>query len=150
MLLSSLFIKSTSEIEKKSIIKKELPKGGILEIPNIGLKRNFYDSSNVDRNIIVVKKSQYPNLGNSMLALAAHSGTGKYAYFNYLYKLKIGDFANVYYNNKKYSYVLVCKYNIKKDGTALIYKYKNYKTLVLITCKNNVKGMQTVYIFKEL
>lgn len=134
---------------KSTEVKKSFEKG-IIDIPKIKLNRYFYVSSNVDKNIVVLDGSNNPHEKKSLLILASHSGTGKYAFFNYLYKLEINDKAYVVCDNVKYSYILKYKYLIRKNGHASIYKYKDSRTLVLITCTNNVKGMQTVYVFKEL
>ena len=149
--ISLLFMNTTTISPKEGVIKdKPLPTNGMLMIPSINLNREFVASKNVDKNIIVIEKSTYPNSNNSVLILAAHSGPGKYAFFNYLYKIKKKDLAYVVFNNVKYSYELVDKYLIKKDGTASIYKYKNARTLVLITCANNYKDKQMIYIFKGI
>ena len=144
-----LFMDVTSVIETHNNLNEQIPKNGWIEIPAINLKREFVDSGNVDKNIIIINKSEYPNIHNSLLILAAHSGTGKYTFFNYLYKLEKNDIANIIYDNKQYSYELMYKYNIKKNGRASIYKFSDSKTLALVTCTNNIKNMQTVYIFKE-
>ena len=147
--LSLFFMKTSKNIIIKPSNDRELPKDGIIWIPKINLKRKFLNSNDVDRNIIIVYKDGYPNTNKSLLVLASHSGTGKYTFFNYLYKLNKDDIAYIIYDNKQYPYVLVNKYIIDKNGKASIYKFKNIKTLVLITCTNNVKGKQTVYVFKE-
>lgn len=119
---------------------------GYIEIPKINLSKKFVENGNIDKNIIVVKPSVYPNKEESLLILAAHSGTGKYAYFNYLYKLKTKDNIYITYMNKKYTYNIVDIYYQKKDGKLDVYKIKNTKTLVLITCTNSKRDLQTIYI----
>ena len=124
------------------------PNNGIIQIDKIKLKKTFTENGNVDNGIIVIKPSVFPDIYNSILILAGHSGTGLQAYFNDLYKLVIGDTAVVEYNNNKYVYRLEYVYYEKKDGTIKITKIKNTKTLVLVTCTNNRKDLQTVYVFK--
>lgn len=119
---------------------------GYIEIPKINLNKKFIEGGNIDKNIIVVKPSVYPNKEESLFILAAHSGTGKYAYFNYLYKLKIKDKIYITYMDKKYTYNIIDIYYQKKDGNIDIYKIMNNKTLVLITCTNGKRNLQTVYI----
>ena len=148
ILVLSFMSTTTEEIFTENNLKKH-PEYGFISIPKIGLNKKFIYSGNVDKNIIAINESDYPEKQKSLLILASHSGSGKYTFFNYLYKLKKNDTAIVTYDNKQYMYTLANKYNIKKNGQAKIYKYKNMKSLVLITCTNNVKGMQTVYIFKE-
>ena len=126
----------------------DLPDYGYLNIPKINLNYMFFDNNNVDKNIIVLRPSEYPNVDNSLLILAGHSGNGKNAYFNNLYRLKKQDNIYITYNNIKYSYSVVDIYYQKKDGNIKIYKFKDTKTLILITCTNNNKNLQTVYVSK--
>lgn len=123
---------------------------GYIQIPKIGLNQKFIEKGNIDKNVVVISPSVYPNKESSLLILAAHSGTGRYAYFNYLYKLKYQDKIYITYMNKQYIYSIIDIYYQKKDGKLDIYKLKNNKTLVLITCTNGKKDLQTVYIAKML
>lgn len=119
---------------------------GIIEIPRIGLKKKFYNNNNVDKNIIVIQPSQYPNVENSVLILAGHSGTGTNAYFNDLYKLLIGDYVYIRFSNIKYKYKITNIYHQQKKGKLIVYNDVNKTTLVLITCTNGVSDYQTIYI----
>lgn len=125
---------------------------GILEIPNINLKRGFLDLNsrynNVDYNITVIKGSTYPNEENNNLILAAHSGICSVCYFDNLYKLKLDDVAYIYFNNIKYTYKIVNIYEVDKDGTVAIYRDYKKSTLTLITCTRNNDTKQTVYILE--
>lgn len=125
---------------------------GILEIPKINLKRGFFDLTSrynrVDKNITVINGSTFPNVENNNLILAAHSGNCSICYFDKLYKLSVGDYAYVYYNNVKYSYKIVNIYDVKKDGTVAIYRDNTKGTLTLITCTRNSDTKQTVYILQ--
>lgn len=151
-LLPMLFLQ-VSESEKSNIIddinkKDTFIEFGYVNIPKINLNTMFYNNNNLDNNVIVVKPSQYPDVENSLLILAGHSGRGHSAYFNNLYKLKEKDNIFITYNNKKYKYVIIDIYYQKKDGNIDIYKLKNTNTLVLITCTNNKKNLQTVFVSK--
>lgn len=148
IVLCHLFLKTTSYNNLE--IKRDLlkPSSGIIEISKIGLRKVFKKNGNIDYGIVIINPSQFPDIINSMLILAGHSGSGEYAFFNDLYRLKIGDLAIVEYANSKYTYRLVNIYYEKKDGVIKITKIKNTKSLVLITCTNNRKDLQTVYIFK--
>ena len=123
---------------------------GLLEIPKIGLKKGFVDPSsvynNVDHNITIINTSVFPDVENSNLILAAHSGTGYISYFKNLYKLVIGDKAYIYYNNVKYTYEIVDIYLQPKTGKISIYRDYDKTTLTLITCTKNDESTQTVYI----
>lgn len=135
-------------VENNLVQKSRLPEYGYISIPKIKLNYIFLNNNNVDKNIIVLKPSEYPNKEKSLLILAGHSGSGKYAYFNNLYKLKKEDKIYITYNNVKYLYSIVDIYYEKKDGDLKIYKFKDTKTLVLITCTNNNKNLQTIYVSK--
>lgn len=130
----------------------EFSYNGILEIPNINLKRGFLDLNsrynNVDYNITVIRGSTLPNEENNNLILAAHSGICPVCYFDDLYKLSIGDSAYIYYNSVKYSYQITNIYEVEKNGSVAIYRNYNKKTLTLITCTRNSNTKQTVYILE--
>lgn len=123
---------------------------GTLEIPRISLKRGFVskDSSenNVDKNIAIMSASDYPDKINGNFILAAHSGNSSIAYFHELYKLERNDLAYVYYNNKKYTYLITNIYTQPKVGKVTIYRDKSKKTLTLITCTKGDSTTQTIYI----
>ena len=118
---------------------------GFIEIPKINLYKKFTNDSKIDRGIIMISPSEYPNINNSVLILAGHSGSGPYAFFNYLYKLKIFDEIIIKYMDFSYHYKIIDISYHKKTGVLKIYKKKNQNTLILITCTNNNKYTQTVY-----
>ena len=121
----------------------------VLEIPKINLKQGFfeYNSSlnDVDKNIEVIETSKMPDVKGSNLILAAHSGNSNIAYFKHLDLLNIKDEVYIYYNNKKYKYVINDIYDRTKTGYIDIVRDKSKTTITLITCKKNT-NMQTVYI----
>lgn len=123
---------------------------GYLSIPKINLNKGFYpkDSpyNDVEKNLLLVKESSYPNEALGNLIIAAHSGTGWKAFFNDLYKLEVGDYAYVDYNNKKYTYKIDNIYKQNKTGTIAIYRDYTKTTLTLVTCTNFDDKTQTVYI----
>lgn len=126
---------------------------GILEIPKINLKRGFVDmysnDNTIDKNISIIRPSNYPDVENSNLILAAHSGTGYLAFFANLYKLEVNDEAYIYYNGNKYTYKIKNIYNQPKTGKLEIKRRNNKKTLTLITCTKDDDNHQTVYILEE-
>ena len=81
---------------------------GYLSIPKINLTKGFLDKrsseNDVEKNILVVEGSSYPDVEKGNLILAGHSGTGWKAFFNDLYKLTTNDIAEITYKNKKYTY----------------------------------------------
>ena len=65
---------------------------GYLEIPRISLRYGFVakDSyyNHVDRNIQIIKESDFPDVENGNLIIAGHSGNAKISYFKNLFLLK--------------------------------------------------------------
>ena len=123
---------------------------GVLEIPKINLRKGFTSiddkNNDVNKNIEDLKESDMPNVVGGNLIIAGHSGTGRIAYFNNINKLTNKDVINIYYNNKKYIYEVVYKYEIDKKGIMNIKKDKNKTTLTLITCSTSNEKKQIVII----
>lgn len=122
---------------------------GVVEIPTIDFKRGFFNiddrNNNVDKNIEVLINSDMPDITNGILAIAGHSGSGRTAYFKNLYKLKVNDEINIYYNNTKYIYKVNKNYEVDKNGIIDISRDKEQTTLVLTTCSKN-KTKQVVIL----
>lgn len=125
---------------------------GRIEIPKINLNRGFtaIDSqyNTVNKNVEIVKGSNYPDVVGGNFILAAHSGNSYLAYFKDLYKLSNGDIANIIYINKKYTYKIVSIYEQDKTGKIAIYRDVNKTSLTLITCTKDKSDKQTVYILE--
>ncbi len=125
---------------------------GYLDIPKINLKRGFVSLNSkynsISYNVMLIKGSSMPDVKNGNLILAAHRGNSSVSFFDKLYKLNLGDEANVTYNDKVYTYKLVNTYLEAKDGTIAIYRDENKTTLTLITCTRGDKKTQTVFIFE--
>ncbi len=146
----------TEEEEINEPIQEELPEEvtdeyiGYLTIPKINLTKGFLDKrsteNDVEKNILVVNGSNYPDTEKGNLILAGHSGTGWKAFFNDLYKLEVNDTVYVTYKNKKYIYSIVNIYTQPKVGKLAIYRDYDKTTLTLITCTNNDSTTQTIYI----
>ena len=123
---------------------------GYLSIPKINVNKGFLDKrspeNNVEKNILVVEGSSYPDKEKGNLMLAGHSGTGWNAFFNDLYKLNKGDIAQVSYKGKIYTYKIVNIYTQPKVGKIAIYRNYDKTTLTLITCTNHDSTTQTIYI----
>ena len=140
-------------------IKKEEEEGpvtddyiGYLIIPKINLTKGFVDKrsseNDVEKNILIIDGSSYPDVENGNFIIAGHSGTGWKAFFNDLYQLQLGDEARVTYKGKKYIYHLVNIYKQPKTGTVAIYRNYDVRTLTLITCTNYDETTQTIYILE--
>lgn len=125
---------------------------GVLEIPKINIKRGFLNikdkGNNVNKNLQVIKGSDMPNVKNGNLIIAAHSGNSYISYFKNLYKLSNEDVAYVYFNNIKYTYKVVGKYDSEKSGKVTIHRDNKKNTLTLITCSQTDKTKQIVYILE--
>ena len=125
---------------------------GTLIIDKINLNRGFYsiDSkyNNVDQNIMVIEKSNMPNITNGNLILASHSGSSSISFFKNLYLLELNDKASVKYKNRTYNYKIVNIYTDKKDGDVVVSRDANSTILTLITCTKNDNTTQTIYIFE--
>ena len=123
---------------------------GYLIIPKINLTKGFVDKrsseNDVEKNILVVDGSNYPDTEKGNLILAGHSGTGWKAFFNDLYKLEVGDTAQVTYKGKKYTYSITNIYTQPKVGKVAIYRDYSKTTLTLVTCTNTDSTTQTIYI----
>ena len=123
---------------------------GYLTIPKINLNKGFVDKrskeNDVEKNIMIIEGSTYPNVKKGNFIIAGHSGTGWKAFFNELYRLNIGDEAYVTYKGKKYTYKFTNIYKQPKTGKIAIYRNYDKTTLTLVTCTNNDDTTQTVYI----
>ena len=112
-----------------------------LKIPKINLNKGLLDKESVlnvvDKNIQIIKESDMPDIVNSNLILAAHSGNSDVSYFKDLYKLDINDNIYIEYNGKQYEYKIVNYYIVEKTGFINIIRNKDKTTLTLITCVEN-------------
>lgn len=123
---------------------------GYLEIPKIKFRRGFYNLDStlntVESNIEVIEGSNMPNIENSNLIIAGHSGTGWKAFFKDLYKLDYGDEAVISYGGLNYKYKITNIYQVDNTGTVAIKRNYDKTTLTLITCTKDDSTTQTVYI----
>ena len=150
-----------SEPENEPIVEQQEPEQpiepvitekyiAVLEIPKINLKKGLYDIDSkyntVNRNIMILSPSNYPDVENGNFILAAHSGSGYISFFKNLYKLSEEDYAYVYYNNVKYAYKITKIYYQPKIGKLAVYRPTDKTVLTLITCTKGDETTQTVYI----
>ena len=143
-------IKEKPQEEQEEVVTNDYI--GYLTIPKINLTKGFLDKrsseNDVEKNILVVEGSNYPDTDKGNLILAGHSGTGWKAFFNDLYKLQVNDVAFITYKGKKYNYSITNIYKQPKTGKIAIYRDYSKTTLTLITCTNNDSTTQTVYILE--
>lgn len=155
---NSISIEVDTEYLEENIVDKEKPPKneskksyiGYLIIPKINLnyglvsKNSFYN--NVNRNIQIIKVSDYPDVINGNLILAAHSGSSDLSYFKNLYKLDLEDQITIAYKNYNYVYQIVNIYQETKDGGITIKRNTDINTLTLVTCTKGSNTKQTVFI----
>ncbi len=123
---------------------------GYLTIPKINLTKGFLDSrsklNDVDKNIMVIEGSNYPDVDKGNFMIAGHSGSGWKSFFSELHKLEIGDEIYIDYKGKKYTYNVQKIYTQPKVGTLAVYRDYNQTPLTLITCTNNDSKTQPIII----
>lgn len=120
---------------------------GSLIIPKISLKNDLYpigDQNNtIEKNVTILYISNEPTENNSIIFIAAHSGTGKIAYFKNLDKLELEDKIILNYKNKTYTYKIENIWEIPKTGNINVEKTSNNQ-LVLTTCSPTRKNYQLI------
>ncbi|HIT11145.1 MAG TPA: sortase [Candidatus Onthousia faecigallinarum] len=125
---------------------------GTLDIPEIGLTQPIYplDSpkNNVEENVTILKESILLPEENSIIFLAAHSGTGKKAFFTRLDDLKKGDSIIFTFKGKTNYYEIVDIMEQEKDGTISVPK-NQISELVLTTCSERDRTKQLVIIAQK-
>ena len=139
-------INNPIKISEPKFIQVEQPIGEIV-IPKIGIKKPLFKinstENNIEKNITILKGSTYPDQENSILYIAAHSGTGIVAFFQDLDKLKLEDKVKIIYHNQEYWYSIINIYEQPKNG-FIRGKKEEKKQLVLTTCCPNKKNCQLI------
>ena len=127
---------------------------GYLSIPKINLKKGFTEINNkynnVNRNIQVMKPSNYPDVALGNMIIAGHSGSTAVSFFKDLYKLKKGDALYITYEDVEYTYIISNIYTVPKTGKVKIVRDVTQTTLTLITCTKGNSKTQTVYIAERV
>ena len=138
-----------SMINNFNIIKKNNNKEeiGSIKISKLNINEKLYrigsEENNVDKHITILKESIFPNKENSIVFIAAHSGTGEIAYFKDLDKLKPGDIVILELNNKHYTYSVKNYWEEKKNGYINVNKEESNQ-LILTTCSPNNMNKQLI------
>ena len=144
----TLSIKTTIE-ETPKIKYTPLPDTsiGTLKINKINLFNKIYPINdplnNIEKNVTILNYSNEPSNDNSIIFIAAHSGTGKLAFFKNLNKLEINDTIELTYKNKLYTYQIKDIWEIKKTGNISVEK-ENSNQLVLTTCSPTKDNYQLI------
>lgn len=114
-----------------------------LDIPCISFKDYVYpiDSSlnTVDYHVEILKESK---IEENLYYFAAHSGNGKYSYFNHLVDVKIGDVIILNFFDHKLYYIVSDIYLIDKMGYMISNEAND--ALYLITCSLENKKKQLI------
>lgn len=120
---------------------------GSLKIKKLNINQPLYkldsEKNNIEKNVTILKDSIMPDQKESIVFLAAHSGTGKIAYFEELNQLTVGDIINLEYKNKKYEYQINKIWEENKNGYIHINK-EDSNQLVLTTCSPTKINKQLV------
>ena len=120
---------------------------GYIKIDKLNINEKLYKinstENNVDKHVTILKESVLPDKENSIVFIAAHSGTGDIAYFKDLDKLKIRDKIILNINKKNYTYTVKEMWEDPKNGYININKEKE-KQLILTTCSPNNSKKQLI------
>ena len=124
-----------NKVFKENIIV-EKPIGKIV-IEKIALNKDLYsiesNKNNIEENITILKESTDPKEENSIIFIAAHSGTSNVSFFNRLDELELKDEVIITYQNNDYKYVINKIEEQPKTGYISGVK-ENKRQLVLTTC----------------
>lgn len=120
---------------------------GYIIIDKLHINRPLYNidnnKNNIEENIIILNGSIMPTDNNSIMFIAAHSGTGYNAFFRNLDKLKENDVVKLIYNNEEYTYIVKNSWEEEKNGYINISKDES-KQLILTTCSPNKDNYQLI------
>lgn len=149
---------SINVLNPKKVIKNITKDNSIgnLKINKISLNKKLYPinskENNIEKNITILPGSIEPSNENSIMFIAAHSGTGKKALFKELHKVQEKDAIILEYKNIKYTYIIKNIWETKKIGTISVPK-ENINQLILTTCsikdKDNQLIINSILIKKE-
>ncbi len=144
--INSTSITTTIKEKISTPITRELPIG-YLNISKINLSEKLYNidskENTIEKHVTILPVSKSPEEKNTTIFIAAHSGTGRIAYFKNLDKLSKTDRIKLTYKNKEYTYEIKNIWETKKIGTISIPK-ANTNQLVLTTCSPNKEGYQLI------
>lgn len=137
-----------TEKQQKTVQKSNLKDQiGELKIKKINLQEPLFSmdsqENTIEKHITILKDSIFPQHKNSIMFIAAHSGTGKIAYFEELDQLNPNDTIILTLENKKYFYQVKNIWEEKKNGYINVNK-ENKNQLILTTCSPNHPGYQLV------
>lgn len=113
---------------------------GYIYIPKINIKKNLFsiesNKNNIEYNVEILKETIFPDKDNSIVFLAAHSGSGNNAFFNDLKHLNNNDEIILSYKNTIYKYIVIDKKEVLKNGYITGNRQANDE-IVLTTCSDS-------------
>ena len=145
LLLIFIVLLNLTGCNKYELDNKEIKNKIIIESINIDREYEIKSKTDDIKEITMFKECGRPDIQNSNVVIGAHSGTGKYALFNNINKLKKEDKIIIYYNNKKYVYNVIAIKEVK-DTEISILENNNQSILTLLTCKINDNSKRIVVI----
>lgn len=120
---------------------------GKLKIEKINLNESLFKVSSqentIEKHVTILKESILPPAKDSIIFLAAHSGTGKIAYFEELDNLKKDDKIILNLNNETYTYFVKDIWEEKKNGYINV-KKESVNQLILTTCSPKRENYQLI------
>lgn len=127
--------------------KKDSEIIGTLIIPKLNIKQDLYQKNsthnNIEEHVTILPESKMPDEQNSIIFLAAHSGTGNKAYFNNLDHLNINDTIILSYQNQNLKYTVKDIWEENKNGYIHVNKELSNQ-LILTTCSPAKKNKQLI------
>ncbi len=136
-----------TKLNEKRTIPIENDIIGKITIDKIHLQKPLYKieskKNNVEENVTILKESTFPNKKESILFIAAHSGSSNISYFEHLNKLEKNDIIKIKFLNKEYFYQVASIWEENKSGHIHINKQYE-KQLILTTCSPTHKDKQLI------
>ena len=122
----------------------------VIEIPSIKLKTGIVmsdkDYKSMNRNVSIYPTSDMPNVENGNFILFAHNGNSRISYFKNIYKLNNNDDIYIYYQNSKYHYKVINKYDVEMNSNIPLKKIDGKTIITLITCNKNNNKYRTIVV----
>lgn len=139
------------DIKEKFISQENFKRyDGVIEIPKISLKTGIVKSDNdystMNRYVSIHPKSDMPDYENGNLILFAHNGNSRVSYFKNIYKLNKDDKIFIYYNNQKYTYKVINKYDVYMMDNIPLNRIEDKNIVTLITCKKGNRDYRTIIV----
>ncbi len=143
-------IQPVEEIKEEHQVQDTTSYVAVIEIPSISLYTGIVMSNSsyttMDRNVSIYPTSDMPNIENGNFILFAHNGNSRISYFRNIHRLKNNDEIYIYYNNVKYTYKIIKKYEVAMTDNTPLNKIKDKSIITLITCKSGNNKYRTILV----